>query len=175
MNYANIKYLDVANGIGLRTSLFVSGCKNNCPFCFNKIAQDFNYGKEYTQDVEKEILDSIEYSHVKGLSILGGDPMELENQETVLGLIKSFRERFGTTKDIWVWTGYIFDKDLVNGGRRFIENITDNILQNIDYIVDGPFINDLKNLNLKYRGSSNQRVIDVRKSLENNEVIIAYK
>lgn len=163
MNYGNIKYLDVANGDGIRTSLFVSGCKNRCPGCFNECAWDFLYGKPYTEAVQQEILDSIDKPYVKGLSLLGGDPMELENQETVYGLVKAFRERFGETKDIWMWTGYLYDKDLVEGGKRFLPGITENLLKEIDYIVDGPFVEKLKDLNLRFRGSSNQRIIENRK------------
>lgn len=159
MNYANIKYYDVANGDGVRTSLFVSGCKNKCKGCFNQCAWDFLYGSKYTEEVENKILESIEPNMIRGLSILGGDPMEIENQPTVLNLILKFREKFQHTKDIWLWTGYLYDKDLIDNGRRYIEDVTDKILSNIDVIIDGPFIESKKNLNIKYRGSENQRVI----------------
>lgn len=159
MNIANIKYFDVANGDGIRTSLFVSGCKNHCPGCFNECAWDFKYGEEYTEKVQNTILDSINKPMIKGLSILGGDPMELENQKDVLDLILAFRERFKDTKDIWLWSGYLYDKDLIQGGKRFIPDVTNKILENIDVIIDGPFILKQKNLSLKYRGSENQRVI----------------
>lgn len=170
MNYANIKYLDTANGIGIRTSLFVSGCKNGCKGCFNAVAWSFDYGKRYDMSVQKEVLESIKKPHVQGLSILGGDPFELENQHDVLKLIEAFREEFEDTKDIWMWTGYLLDKDLVEGGRRYISGITDKILANINYLVDGPFVLDKKNLMLKYKGSSNQRVIDVKETLANGEI-----
>ena len=170
MNYANIKYLDTANGIGIRTSLFVSGCKNGCKGCFNAVAWPFDYGKRYDVSVQKEVLESIKKPHVQGLSILGGDPFELENQPDVLRLIEAFREEFKDTKDIWMWTGYLLDKDLAEGGRRYVSGITDKILANINYLVDGPFMLDKKNLMLKYKGSSNQRVIDVRKTLANGKI-----
>lgn len=163
MNYANIKYYDIANGDGLRTSLFVSGCKNHCKGCFNKCAWDFLYGSKYTNEVQNMILDSIEPDRIRGLSILGGDPMEIENQPDVLNLILEFRKRFQDRKDIWLWTGYLIDKDFQEGCRRFLPNVTNNILSNIDVIIDGPFIESQKNLSLKYRGSENQRVIYLKK------------
>lgn len=159
MNYANIKYYDIANGDGLRTSLFVSGCKNHCKGCFNPCAWDFLYGSKYTDEVQNMILDSIEPDRIRGLSILGGDPMEIENQPDVLNLILEFRKRFKDKKDIWLWTGYLIDQDLREGCRRFLPNVTNNILSNIDVIIDGPFIESQKNFTLKYRGSENQRVI----------------
>ena len=163
MNYANIKYYDIANGDGLRTSLFVSGCKNHCKGCFNQCAWDFLYGSKYTNEVQNMILDSIEPDRIRGLSILGGDPMEIENQPDVLNLILEFRKRFQDRKDIWLWTGYLIDKDFQEGCRRFLPNVTNNILSNIDVIIDGPFIESQKNLSLKYRGSENQRVIYLKK------------
>lgn len=163
MNYANIKYYDIANGDGLRTSLFVSGCKNHCKGCFNPCTWDFLYGSKYTNEVQNMILDSIEPDRIRGLSILGGDPMEIENQPDVLNLILEFRKRFQDRKDIWLWTGYLIDKDFQEGCRRFLPNVTNNILSNIDVIIDGPFIESQKNLTLKYRGSENQRVIYLKR------------
>lgn len=163
MNYANIKYYDISNGDGLRTSLFVSGCKNHCKGCFNQCAWDFLYGSKYTTEVQNMILDSIEPDRIRGLSILGGDPMEIENQPDVLNLILEFRKRFQDRKDIWLWTGYLIDKDFQEGCRRFLPNVTNNILSNIDVIIDGPFIESQKNLTLKYRGSENQRVIYLKR------------
>lgn len=172
MNYANIKYFDVSNGEGIRTSLYVSGCKNHCKGCFNQCAWDFLYGKEYTQEVENEILESINKPFIQGLSILGGDPMEIENQPYVLGLIKKFREKYKNTKNIWIWSGYLFDKELIEGGKRFIPNITNEIISNIDVLIDGLFILEKRDLMLKFRGSENQRIIDVQKSLLNNKIIL---
>lgn len=166
MYYANIKYMDVSNGEGIRTSLFVSGCKNRCKGCFNPCTWDFLYGEKYTKEVEDKIIESIKPDMISGLSILGGDPMEIENQPTVLELINRFRIEFGNTKNIWLWTGYIYDFDLVENafhkGRRYLDYVTDEILKEIDVIIDGPFIEDLKDLNLKWRGSSNQRIINLK-------------
>lgn len=164
MNYANIKYYDIANGDGLRTSLFVSGCKNHCRGCFNQCAWDFLYGSKYTNEVQNTILDSIEPDRIRGLSVLGGDPMEIENQSDVLNLILEFRKRFQDRKDIWLWTGYLVDSDLKEGGKRYLLDITDKILSNIDVIIDGPFIESQKNLTLKYCGSENQRVFYLKES-----------
>lgn len=163
MNVANIKYYDIANGDGIRTSLFVSGCKNRCKGCFNECAWSFDYGELYTEEIQNKILTSIESPMIKGLSILGGDPMELENQPDVLNLILAFRQKFGHTHDIWLWSGYLYDKDLCVSGRRYIDNITNKILDNIDVLIDGPFIEAKKNLMLPYRGSENQRVIYLNK------------
>ena len=170
MNYGNIKYMDVSNGKGIRTSLYVSGCKNHCKGCFNECTWVFDYGKPFTSEIENTLLESIKNEYISGLSILGGDPCEVENQGAVLHLVLEFRKLFGDSKNIWMWTGYIYDRDLVKGGRRYIEGITDKILNNIDILVDGPFILDKKNLMLKFRGSSNQRLIDVRKTLSIGKV-----
>lgn len=155
MNYGTIKMYDIANGPGCRVSLFVSGCRNCCPGCFNQEAQSFDYGQKFTSETFQELLRPLESPHVRGLSILGGDPMEPENITTVSAICQTVRDKFGSSKDIWVWTGYLFEdlKDLP-------------VMKYIDVLVDGPFVQELKDLNLFYRGSSNQRVIDVQKSLE---------
>ena len=158
MHYSAIRKYDIANGDGVRTSLFVSGCRNNCPGCFNKDAQDFCYGKEYTPEIEQEILTALADPHVSGLSILGGEPFEPENQSAVLKLILKTRVQY-PQKSIYVWTGYVLEKDLINGKRKNIVGITDKILANIDLLIDGPFILEKKNLMLKMRGSSNQRIL----------------
>lgn len=155
MNYSNIINHDIANGPGFRVSLFVSGCRNRCKGCFNPEAWDFNYGQEFTIYTWSELLRGLRDPNVNGLSILGGDPFEPENRETVEKICYLVKNRFGDTKNIWVWTGYLW------------ENICDSpILQYVDVLVDGRFEEDLKDLRLKYRGSSNQRVIDVAASLE---------
>ena len=162
MNYAVIKWLDIANGPGIRISLFVSGCELHCPECFNKIAWDFNYGEEFTFDIQKKIMDKMESNSVyKGLSILGGEPLNERNQMGLLPFVKSFREKF-PDKDIWVFTGYTWDN--IPGDRE--------ILQYIDVLVDGPFQIKNKDLRLVFKGSSNQRTIDVQKSLKERKVII---
>ena len=169
MNYADIKQYDVANGIGVRVSLFVSGCTHACEGCFNKEAWDFNYGKPFT---DKEIDDIISYmspSYVSGLSLLGGEPMEQQNQEGILPLLRRVHETY-PEKTVWMYTGYLFDEDIL--GRMCKESeISREIISYIDILVDGPFILARKNLKVNFRGSDNQRIIDVKKSLETGEVI----
>lgn len=161
MNYAEIKYNDIANGLGIRTSLFVSGCRHACKGCFNEIAWDFNYGKELSEEVIENILTSIEAYYISGLSLLGGEPLDPKNQERVAYVIKKFREKFGNTKNIWCYTGYIYELDFKKGARAYTEHI-DFILDNIDILVDGPFIQELSDISLEFRGSSNQRIIDLK-------------
>ncbi|MBQ4463982.1 MAG: anaerobic ribonucleoside-triphosphate reductase activating protein [Eubacterium sp.] len=169
MNYADIKQYDVANGIGVRVSLFVSGCTHACEGCFNKEAWDFNYGKPFT---DKEIDDIISYmspSYVSGLSLLGGEPMEPQNQEGILPLLRRVHETY-PEKTVWMYTGYLFDEDIL--GRMCKESeISREIISYIDILVDGPFILARKNLKVNFRGSDNQRIIDVKKSLETGEVV----
>lgn len=171
MNYANIKDTDIANGEGVRVSLFVSGCTHHCKNCFNPETWDFCYGKPFTQEVEDTLLKMIEPSYIKGLTLLGGEPMEPKNQVALLPFIKRFREKFGNTKTIWCYTGFVYDKDLVSGGRAHTE-ATDELMQNIDVLVDGPFIEALKNITLKFRGSSNQRIIDMPETLKTGNITI---
>lgn len=151
MNYANVKYPDVANGEGVRVSLFVSGCRLNCYNCFNKEAQNFDYGKPYTNETKEYILDKLSLDYIKGLSILGGDPMEVENQKDIAELIKEAKRLF-PKKDIWLWTGRVYP-------NIEFTPYTIDILDNIDYLIDGPFIESKKDLTLKWRGSSNQRIL----------------
>ena len=157
MNYAGIIKNDIANGPGIRTSLFVSGCRNNCPGCFNKEQQDFNYGEKLTKEVEKEVLDSIDGEHYKGLSILGGDPMEYSNAEGLLDLITEFHKRY-PDKDVWVYTGYLYEflEQLNRDDPRYI------LLKNTDVLVDGRFVLELKDFRLRFRGSSNQRILKLK-------------
>lgn len=155
MNYAAINKCDVANGPGFRVSLFVSGCRNRCKGCFNPEAWDFNYGSPFTVQTMLQIDNALESDNIAGLSILGGDPFEPENIEMVTAICEYVRAWYGHSKTIWVWTGYSW------------EDICElPMMQYIDVLVDGRFEEDLKDLRLKYRGSSNQRVIDVKKSLE---------
>ena len=172
MNYCNIKYTDIANGLGVRTSLFVSGCRNHCDGCFQSETWDFNYGKKFTIDVENEIIESLKPHYIQGLTILGGDPFEVENQKVLVSFIETINKKY-PTKDIWMYTGYLFDKDIANKkGKQHILNCTDKILKNIDVLVDGRFIKEKKNLMLKFRGSENQRIIDVKNSTKDNIVLL---
>lgn len=168
MNYANIKNCDVANGEGIRVSLFVSGCTHYCKGCFNYEAWDFNFGKEYTKETEDHIIKLLSSSYIKGLSLLGGEPLHPDNQKQVASLVKRVRKEL-PQKDIWCYTGYVFDKEILDGMYKELST-TKDIIDNIDVLVDGKFVIDLADKRLRFRGSSNQRIIDVKKSLENNEI-----
>ena len=170
MNYAEIKYCDVANGPGVRTSLFVSGCSHHCPGCFNEIAWDFNYGKPFTQDTIDSIIESLKPDYIQGLTLLGGEPFEYSNQKGLRPLVRQVREVL-PQKDIWCFTGFLFDKDIIeNMCKRWKE--TNELLSYIDVLVDGRFVEELKNLNLKFKGSENQRTILVNESLKSGNVIL---
>lgn len=168
MNYANIKNCDVANGEGIRVSLFVSGCTHYCKGCFNYEAWDFNFGKEYTKETEDHIIKLLSSSYIKGLSLLGGEPLHPDNQAQVASLVKRVRKEL-PQKDIWCYTGYVFDKEILDGMYKDLST-TKDIIDNIDVLVDGKFVIDLADKRLRFRGSSNQRIIDVKKSLENNDI-----
>ncbi len=170
MYYGNIKYFDIANGVGVRTTLFVSGCRNHCEGCFQPETWNFKYGKEFTKEVEDEIIESLKPPYVVGLTLLGGDPFEKENQEALYPFIKRVKELY-PNKNIWAYTGYVYDKDLVDGGKSFTE-YTIPMLDLIDVLVDGPFILAEKDLILEFRGSRNQRVIDLNKTREQGEVVL---
>jgi anaerobic ribonucleoside-triphosphate reductase activating protein len=170
MNYAAIKPHDTADGYGVRVSLFVSGCTHHCKGCFNSEAWDFNYGTPYTQETENEIISLLNRDYIRGLSLLGGEPMEPQNQAVIVNLIKRVKQEL-PTKDIWCYSGYTLDKDLCDGGRAHT-SVTDEILHNIDVLVDGRFVEELKDLTLKFRGSKNQRLIDVKNSLLSNSVVL---
>lgn len=169
MNYSVIKNNDIANGLGLRVSLFVSGCKNHCKGCFNSCTWDFNYGQKFTDNTIDEILKLLEPDKIDGITILGGDPMELENQKDVLTLIERIRARYQENKTIWLYTGYDLNRDIMcNNGKRNNKHISDRIILMSDIVVDGPFIEDLKDLNLNYRGSSNQRIFSIQSALNSH-------
>ncbi len=170
MNYANIKEHDTANGQGVRVSLFVSGCTHHCKGCFNSETWDFCYGKKYGQAEEDRIMDACKPVYIKGLSVLGGEPFEKANQKDVCALMKRFKREF-PNKDIWCYSGYLFDVDMIEGGKIYTE-WTKDMLNCIDYLVDGEFVEELKNLKLKFRGSANQRVVDVKKSLKEGKTIV---
>lgn len=165
MHYAKIKHFDTANGPGVRTSLFVSGCSNHCKGCFQPETWDPEYGKEFTDETIKEILDSIDNPYIRGLSILGGDPLELYNLKGVEKLIDAFHARFGWTKDIWMWTGYIIEEIVVHPLRW-------DVVRKVNYLVDGPFVLEKRDLKLSNRGSSNQRVINIQASQAYNGLVI---
>ena len=155
MNYGTIKPLSIENGPGVRVSLFVSGCRNRCNGCFQPETWSFDYGQEFTSETLQELLRLLSDPHVVGLSILGGDPFEPENRNCVLDICRTVRERFGDTRSIWVWTGYEW------------EDLCDlSVMRYIDVLVDGPFMAEERDLTLFYRGSGNQRVIDIQKSSE---------
>lgn len=170
LNYGNIKKTDIANGIGVRVSLFVSGCTRHCKNCFNSETWDFNYGNPFTTDTENEIIEALSPLYIRGLTILGGEPFEVSNQRGILPLIKRVREEL-PQKTIWCYTGCIFEKDLQKDGYWRCE-VTDEILSNIDVLVDGPFIESLNDVSLYFKGSSNQRIIDMKKTLENGSVVL---
>lgn len=170
MNYGNIRKYDIANGEGVRVTLFVSGCTNHCFNCFQPETWDFDYGQPFTNETMCEILEALRPDYIQGLTLLGGDPFELSNQEGLVELLREVKKQY-PEKDIWSYTGFILDQDLLDGGRRH-GPYTDEMLSYIDVLVDGPFIQDKKNISLKFRGSENQRVIDLKKSLKKQEVIL---
>ena len=159
MNYSGIIKDDIANGSGIRTSLFVSGCRNNCPGCFNKKEQDFDYGEPFTDEVMEDIISSVDNPYHSGISILGGDPMEPENAKALLPFVYKFRAKFGNSKSIWLFTGYTYEfLNLQTNDER------KSLLFLVDILVDGLFIESQKDLTLKFKGSKNQRIIDIRET-----------
>lgn len=157
MNYGAIKKIDVANGEGVRVSLFVSGCRNGCKGCFQPQTWSFDYGEEFTAETEQEIIEALKPDHISGFSLLGGEPFEEENQKVLAPFLEKLTQIY-PSKNIWCWTGYIYDKDLMPGQRKHTE-FTDQMLTCIDVLVDGPFIEEQKNLMLEFRGSENQRIL----------------
>ena len=170
MNYATVKYFDIANGLGIRTSLFVSGCTHHCKNCFNSEAWDFNYGKPFDDNIENQIINSLKNPFCDGLSLLGGEPFEPSNQKGLLPFLKRAKKEIPNL-NVWCYTGYLFDKELLEDSRAKTED-TLEMLKLIDVLVDGKFVEELKNLNLRFKGSENQRIIDVKKSLEENKVVL---
>lgn len=168
MNYGEIKSFDIANGEGVRVSLFVSGCTHHCKNCFNKETWDFNFGKPFTKEVEESIIDMLSSDYIDGFSLLGGEPFEPQNQRVITPFLKRIKENF-PNKSIWCYTGYLFDDELLSESRARCE-CTDEMLSLIDVLVDGEFVQDLYNITLAFRGSENQRIIDVQKSLETGEI-----
>lgn len=169
MNYADIKTCDVANGPGVRVSLFVSGCTHKCKGCFNAEAWDFNYGKPYNDEAEQKIIDTLSHDYIKGLSLLGGEPFEPQNQAVLVKLLRRVKHRF-PDKDIWCYSGYNFENDIL-AGKLGDPEITKEMISYIDVLIDGEFIEEQKDLHLRFRGSANQRILDVQKSLESGETV----
>lgn len=171
MNYGEIKKTDIANGKGVRVSLFVSGCTHHCPGCFNQETWDFGYGEKFTKETQEELLLALAPPYIAGLSLLGGEPLEPGNQRALLPFLRRVKETY-PEKNIWCYTGYLFDKELLGDGRTRCE-ATDEFLGYIDVLVDGEFVQEKKNIALKFRGSENQRVIDVKRSLKEGSVVWA--
>lgn len=163
MNYATIKPTDVANGPGVRVSLFVSGCTHHCRDCFNEEAWDFAYGEPFTGEVQEKIFCMLDHEYITGLTLLGGEPMDPRNQEALLPFIRQVRERF-PEKTVWCFTGYDFDREIL-GNMVPQSPVTRELLPLIDVLVDGRFVAEKRNLMLKFRGSENQRVLDMKASL----------
>ena len=170
MNYAAIKKTDVANGPGVRVSLFVSGCTHYCKGCFNSEAWDFAYGQPFTGDTVEEILDALAPSYIRGFSVLGGEPLEPANRDTVWELLQKVKETY-PEKTIWLYTGYEYEKDLLRWEAEGEQTVT-GILSLIDVLVDGEFVEEKKNLRLSFRGSENQRLIDVKKTREQGQTVL---
>ena len=167
MNYATIKNCDIANGPGVRVSLFVSGCTHRCPGCFNEVAWDFEYGEPFTQETVEVILEMLKPDYIQGLTLLGGEPFEPQNQPAVVELLRQVREKY-PRKSVWAFSGYLFEKDILSGRL----GDTSEYLSYLDVLVDGPFVEAKKNLSLRFRGSENQRLIDVPASLSRGETVL---
>ena len=170
MNYAEIKNCDIANGPGVRISLFVSGCTHHCKGCFNEVAWDFHYGSPFTQETIDKILEMMKPGYIRGLTLLGGEPFEPQNQEPIVELLRQIKQKM-PDKSIWAFSGYLFDRDILSG-RLGDWKITREYLSYLDVLVDGPFVEEKKNLSLRFRGSENQRIIDVPASLAQNKVVL---
>lgn len=163
MNYATIKFYDVANGTGVRVSLFVSGCRHHCKGCFNAETWDFAYGEPYTQEVEDSIIEGLKPDYITGLSLLGGEPFEPENQPALTALLRRVKTEL-PEKTVWCYTGYTYDTDLAEGGSVFTD-VTKEMLSYIDILVDGEFIEEKRDLMLRFRGSRNQRILTLKNGI----------
>jgi anaerobic ribonucleoside-triphosphate reductase activating protein len=172
MNYATIKWWDIANGEGVRISLFVSGCTHRCKNCFNQVAWDFSYGEPFDSQTQEKLLDALGADYIAGLSLLGGEPLEPQNQEALLPFIRAVKRRY-PQKSIWCYTGYVLDeKEGVLTAKQKNAPYTKELIALFDVLVDGPYVEELHNIRLKFRGSSNQRVIDVRETLKTKKCVL---
>ena len=169
MNYSEIKFCDIANGVGVRTSLFVSGCRRHCKNCFNYETWSFTSGKPFDDEARQSILDSLDASYISGLTLLGGEPMEPENQEGLVDFLEEVK-RTHPDKTIWLYTGGLLE-DMLEGGKEHTKD-TDRILATLDVMVDGPFVQELYDISLRFRGSSNQRILDIPKTLACGEAVL---
>ena len=170
MNYATIKNCDIANGPGVRVSLFVSGCTHHCKGCFNEVAWDFDYGQPFTQETIDKILEMMKPGYIKGITLLGGEPFEPQNQPALVELLRQIKAVY-PEKTIWAFSGYLFDKDILPG-KLGDPAVTTEFIKYIDVLVDGRFVLEKKNLSLRFRGSSNQRIIHVPSSLETGQIVL---
>ncbi len=170
MYYAEIKYCDIANGPGVRTSLFVSGCRRHCPECFNAVAWDFGYGKPFDKEVRNEILASLEPEYVAGLSLLGGEPLEPENQRALLPFLRDVKVLY-PGKTVWCYTGNVYETEVLEPGPGRCE-VTDALLSYVDVLVDGAFLIDEKDITLRFKGSGNQRILDLNKSRKEGKAVL---
>ena len=168
MNYGAIKETDIANGLGIRVSLFVSGCTHRCKNCFNPETWDFNFGTPFDGKTEERIINLLSPSYINGLSVLGGEPLEPQNQRALYPFLKKVKDIY-PQKDIWLYSGYTFESEILSGKAHC--EVTDGIMELIDVLVDGEFVEELKNIRLKFRGSENQRIIDVQKSLKKGNTV----
>ena len=173
MNWAEIKTNDIANGEGVRTSLFVSGCRHHCKNCFNSMTWDFGYGQLFTEEIMEEIFESVDHDWINGITLLGGEPFEPENQKVLVPFLVMFHERF-PNKNVWCYTGFTFEQILGEGEpkSRAATEIAKEMLTLIDVLVDGPFVEELHSITLKFRGSSNQRVIDIKKTINEKKIVL---
>ena len=170
MNYATFRTHDVANGPGVRVSLFVSGCTHRCKGCFNAEAWDFNYGEKYTVELEEKIIKALSPDYIKGFSLLGGEPFEPQNQAALAPLLARIKKEY-PQKSVWCYTGYDFERDILTHSLGDA-SVTDSMVSCIDVLVDGEFVESKKDLSLRFRGSSNQRIIDVKKSLDEGRTVL---
>lgn len=169
MNYATIKNCDIANGPGVRVSLFVSGCTHHCKGCFNEVAWDFDYGQPFTNETIQTILDMMKPSYIKGLTLLGGEPFEPQNQGPIVELLRQVKKTY-PDKSIWAFSGYLFEK--ITSRTLGDWAVTREFLSSLDVLVDGPFVEEKKNLALRFRGSENQRLIDVPATLASGKIVL---